>query len=287
MRLRQRPQDAAQDAEEKSRLVLNVPHSGKVTVPACTTCTHPHTPSCPLQRWPSAQQLLEADPEVHGHLDKLGYPLFNLCTCFPVWKPRYFIACGGYLFRFADEHVRMRLSRTAHPMCALSLLLPSYTCAIAQAERPKGCAAAVACAHRAHLAHRAACPSPWTRRRSSPLRTLADTASLCRHCAKSWSFARAPPASAMRGCSSCTVPRRGRFGRRLATRRAAAPSAWRRGYAVCRMHVLACGNKTLTRHVVQAGEEMFAAKLVQERREASLEMNTLAGPAAGVLPPTL
>lgn len=56
---------------------------------------------------PSAEDLLASNPTPHsGYCGKKSNSwLSYLLPCiFPKWKRRYFILCGNYLFRYANEH---------------------------------------------------------------------------------------------------------------------------------------------------------------------------------------
>ena len=51
----------------------------------------------------SAAALEASGTDKSGHLLKKGHRCGNLCCCLkPVWKKRYFILKGGYLFRFSS-----------------------------------------------------------------------------------------------------------------------------------------------------------------------------------------
>ena len=50
----------------------------------------------------SAGRLLDCRPRHSGWVDKQGYRLFNQCRCLPVWRRRFIVVFGGFLFRFAS-----------------------------------------------------------------------------------------------------------------------------------------------------------------------------------------
>ena len=62
-----------------------------------------------------------------GFLLKKGYRFFNLCSCCcgPVWKKRYFIIKGGFLFRFSSPRVRLRCGRCGGPAVVVRSMVPS------------------------------------------------------------------------------------------------------------------------------------------------------------------
>ena len=55
-----------------------------------------------------AEDTIRRGVKKEGYLQKRGYRFYNLCACCvgPVWKDRYFVLSGGYLFRFTNESVR-------------------------------------------------------------------------------------------------------------------------------------------------------------------------------------
>ena len=62
-----------------------------------------------------------------GFLLKKGYRFFNLCSCCcgPVWKKRYFIIKGGFLFRFSSPRVRLRCGRCGGLAVVVQSMVPS------------------------------------------------------------------------------------------------------------------------------------------------------------------
>ena len=62
-----------------------------------------------------------------GFLLKKGYRFFNLCSCCcgPVWKKRYFIIKGGFLFRFSSPRVRLRCGRCGGHAVVVRSMVPS------------------------------------------------------------------------------------------------------------------------------------------------------------------
>lgn len=55
-----------------------------------------------------AEDTIRRGVKKEGYLQKRGYRFYNIFSCClgPVWKDRYFVLSGGYLFRFTNESVR-------------------------------------------------------------------------------------------------------------------------------------------------------------------------------------
>jgi len=53
------------------------------------------------------EDVIRREVRKEGWLQKRGHKFYNLCSCCigPVWKDRYFVLSGGYLFRFTNERV--------------------------------------------------------------------------------------------------------------------------------------------------------------------------------------
>ena len=57
------------------------------------------------QEMPSAQDLLELKPAKAGYCEKKNNSIFIQCfpCCFKLWKPRYFVLIGNFLYRYSSE----------------------------------------------------------------------------------------------------------------------------------------------------------------------------------------
>jgi hypothetical protein len=76
-----------------------------------------------LERVESKEEETTIDPTFSGNMFKKGYRFGNLlaccpscCGCGPVWKRRFFIIRGGYLFRFTSNNRTARPKGTPVPL---------------------------------------------------------------------------------------------------------------------------------------------------------------------------
>ena len=115
--VRQRNKQKEEEEEEVAGLLRNIISTSGGRDPShYQDISAGPTVSSLLERVPHTNNDNRVDPTFSGHLHKRGYRFGNVlaccpscCGCRPVWKKRFFVIRGGYLFRFTSN------TRTARP----------------------------------------------------------------------------------------------------------------------------------------------------------------------------